>query len=212
MFVDDEKEIIFVHNPKAAGSSIHILLKDLYELRDTDRYDPEPHIHHMNYQQILNIKPDYHRYYSFAAVRNPWSRLLSGYMDFTQNRKHEYSGLIRYDEPLLSEYRDFKDFVMRIGEGKWINDVHFLPQHVYTHAEDKVVDMIMRVENLNMDVHALMNKLGFKHYQHLFGARCQIHRATKHGHYTEYYDEQSAAKVAELYAKDIELFGYRYGE
>ena len=207
MFIDDEKKIIFVHNPKAAGSSIHVLLKDLYELKGNDRSDPEPYIHHMSYQQILNIKPDYHRYYSFAAVRNPWSRLLSGYMDFTQNRKHEYSGLIRYDEPLLSEYKDFKDFVMRIGEGKWINDGNFLPQHIYTHTEDRAVDMILRVENIQADMKVLMNKLGFKFYQHLFFTQ---HRPTNHGHYTEHYDEESAAEVAKLYAKDIELFGYQY--
>ncbi len=136
MFIDEERKIIFVHNPKAAGSTIHVAIKDLYnfKLGSPERNDPEPHIHHSSYQQILDMKKEYEEYYSFAAVRNPWGRLLSGYMDFTQNRKHKYSGLITYDKPLLSEYKNFKDFVMRIDEGKWVDDVHFLPQHIFTHA------------------------------------------------------------------------------
>ena len=209
MFIDHSDKIIFVHNPKAAGSSIHILLKDLYELKGEQRDDPEPYLHHMSYQQILNLDPAYKYYYSFAAVRNPWARLLSGYMDFTQNRKNIYSGLIRYDEPLLSEFENFTDFVMRIGKSKWINDVHFLPQHIYTHSENRIVDTILRVENLQAEIRPLMKKIGFKYYQHLF---TQKHRPSNHGHYTEYYDTESAAKVASLYAKDIELFGYQYGK
>ena len=211
MFIDDKKKIIFVHNPKAAGSAIHILLKDLYGLKGEERADPEPRIHHKSYQQILDIDPVYKEYCSFAAIRNPWSRLLSGYLDFTQNRKHVFSGKIQYDNPLLSEYKDYKDFVMNFDQGPWIEDVHFLPQHVYTHAGNRSVDMLLRTENLTSDIHILMNKLGFRYYQQYFAPR-PIHRTTKHGHYTEHYDDESAAKVASLYAKDIELFGYKYGE
>ena len=88
MFIDDKKKVIFVHNPKAAGSAIHILLKDLYGLKGEDRADPEPHIHHKSYQQILDIDPVYEGYYSFAAIRNPWSRLLSGYISYLSMFTH----------------------------------------------------------------------------------------------------------------------------
>jgi len=101
---------------------------------------------------------------------------------------------------------------MNVENSVWINDVHFLPQHLYTHAADKSVDNIMRVENYSDDVDNLMNKIGFPDYRREYAHYdVPIHRTTDHGHYTEYYDSESVNKVAQIYAKDIALFGYQYG-
>ena len=220
MFVDHEKKILFVHNPKAAGTTLHVILKDLYGLKDAERNDPEPPIHHMPFATILAENIATEEYYSFAVVRNPWERMLSGYMDFTTIRKYQYSGNIIMPEPLLSEFKDFKDFVMNFDNSHWKNDFHFAPQHIYTHAikntdgveETISVSRILRVENFWADLDDLMKTIGFDKYRDVIRANTAYSRKTKHGHYSEYYDEESKNEIARIYKEDIEMFDYKYEE
>jgi hypothetical protein len=205
MFISHKHNFVFIHVPKTAGSSIHVALKDFYELKGVQRADPPPPIHHMGAKDLLNEYPECEGYFKFAFVRNPYERLLSGYSEFTQKVSGAESHRANY--PLdIFKYKDFSHFCVALESSEWIKDVHFRPQHELLYDGDEcLVNFIGRYENLQNDLSHICKTVGI-HGIDL--ASSPKHRETRHAHWTAHYLPRTKRAIKECYARDFELFGY----
>ena len=152
----------------------------------------------------------YDSYFSFAFTRNPFDRLLSEF---------KWQGHVWWEKYDLFKYKfNFKNFVKHIVAMKLPFSHHRFTSQIHDnkHRADKDwsmvqfvegdVDFIGKFENLQEDFNIICDKIGIERQE------LPHKNKSKHRHYTEYYDDETRQIVAERYAKDIEYFGYKFGE
>ena len=147
--------------------------------------------------------PDnFHSYFKFSLVRNPWARAVS-YFHFKKHRKR-----LAHD----MTFGEFCNILSNGNDSSRINDVNFFLHgrsaldFLCDETGNSTMDFIGTLENFQVDFDFICNKIGIpqKQLPHTF--------KTKHKHYTEYYDDETKELVAEKYKKDIEYFDYKFGE
>ena len=188
--INYKHKFIFVHVPKTAGRIIENYLLNFDSIRE---WQP----HHPITDYIKRVK-NFNSMFKFSFVRNPYEKLLSEYFYF---RKKDGCNCKRNFD---THYNTFKKFVISdaVENCSWKN--HSTLQ--IEMANPKYMNFIGRFENLQEDFNTVCDKIGIPR------KKIQHRNKTEHKHYTEYYDEETKQFVAEKYAKDIEYFGYKFGE
>jgi len=188
----DEFRSIFIHVPKAAGTSIS---QTLFGRRSR-------HLPWVDYYRANPRK--FRRYFKFAFVRNPWDRLVSTFFFLKSGGLNPLDRA--WAEHNLAGFDDFESFALGwLTEARARSWVHFRPQH-YWFCDDHLksrMDFVGRFENIENDFKEIAERLGC-------ARRLEKGNRTEHQHYTVYYTPETMAKVAGVYATDIELFGYAF--
>ena len=211
MIIHDIK-CVFVHIPKTGGQSVEKTLYPKMKAPTETNYDiftgwddkNKIWMQHATMQQINELyKHDVTNYFKFAFVRNPYARAVSDYF-WMQSEIKKNDSFLNY----LQEAGEFKRRLTIKRNNKWRGD-HVIPQFdfLFDKSENKLVDFIGRLENFQTDFDKVCDYLKIP--------RKKLSRqlvAKKRKHYTEYYDDETKQIVAEKYAKDIEYFGYKFGE
>lgn len=188
----DRHRCIFIHIPKAAGTSV---ARTLFG-------EGSRHLRYAEYEQANPRK--FAEYFKFSFVRNPWSRLYSAYTFLKNGGMNDMDR--RWAEEHLVGFADFNSFVKGwvtpANIGSW---VHFYPQHYFIcdDALNLKMNFIGRFETLDRDFAQVQQRLGIpvKPLPH-------INLTAVQDSYLDHYSEESQEIVASVYAEDINLFSY----
>ena len=125
-------------------------------------------------------------YFKFTFVRNPWDRIVSIYHHRKQNRK------------IINQ--KFQKWIYSIDEFPTINQIWWIK-----HDGKIDMDFIGKFENLEIDFKKVCRKIKAKfNLPHT--------NASKHIHYSSYYDLDSKKFVAKVCEEEIELFKYKFDD
>ena len=215
MPICNKNKIIFVHIPKTGGTSIEKLfgmynensnMPDLDKLHghvpvenSTKVNNPLSlagnygyYLQHLSINEIKRLIPD-HIYIDkniFTCIRNPWDRIVSEYI-------WAYS-FLKFDDFINKVYDVVSNRIMLDTE-----NVHFRPQNEFLNSE---LNYICRFEEFKSDLGNLTKSLSLN----INVDKIPHEKKSIRNHYSQYYSNKSIALIEEIYAKDIEIYGYTY--
>ena len=215
MLISDTRRALFVHVPKTGGVSVGVAFERCCPDARSKAPGVKPPLgRHAPYERILRAEPHVADYWSFAFVRNPWARMVS-WWSMIQDWDREWgpsSGRPQVGAEKMrgndmwraaAAYSGFEEFVLRgtvelprVGR----------PQVDYLRAPalGREVDFVGRTERFAEDLQEVERRLG--------GEPTPVPHRNKspHGSYRDYYSDAARAKVAEVYAADLDAFGYTF--
>jgi len=208
MLVSDTHRMVFIHVQKTGGVTVSKVLEPVVaDLRQV----PEKGIKHSTLAQGLAQEPALASYWTFGFVRNPWSRLVSWWAMVQRFKEMADSGVETAQgrfarNHFLRTARTYPDFDTFVLQGSEELERLRTPQIEYLRADGREADFVGRTESLPGDLRSV-----FAHLDLPFPDELPHTNKSPHAHYTSYYSEVSRAKVAELFAPDLEAYGYEFG-
>ncbi len=208
MLVSDAHRMVFVHVQKTGGVTVSKVLEDLVpDLRQV----PPVGVKHYTLAMGLADEPALADYWTFGYVRNPWARLVSWWSMVQKFKQRAAAGSAGAKEHFgrnaflrtARGYADFETFVLR---GSDELDRLRTPQVTFLRTPDKEADFVGRTERFRDDLRTVVEHLGLRLPDELPHTN-----KSPHAHYTTYYSDVSRDRVAELFAADIEAYGYEFG-
>jgi hypothetical protein len=189
----------FRHNRNEKGEFIHRAMNADEEYRTIGQ--------HVDAKTIRRKVPAgiWNSYFKFSIIRNPWDRTVSDFFwKWRQDpaiapRKRFYHHLgIPFNE-LAQIRKPFTEFLM---SDEFENNDRF-----YIIDDQLCVDFVIHYETLLEDVREVCKRIGLPPVE-LPNLKTGFRQ--KRHHYSEYFDEESKAIVAEKHKNDIRLFGYEF--
>ncbi|MEI8644243.1 sulfotransferase family 2 domain-containing protein [Pseudoalteromonas sp. Hal040] len=186
----DETKSIFIHIPKAAGTSVS---NALYGGRQG---------HHTAIAMKKANPRKFKEYYKFSIVRNPWDRIASTYHYLLKSPHQEDR---KWAEANIAKYDSFEKFVMH-----WLSTEsvytwkHLLPQTFFLNdKKERLIPDVFKLENLNESFEVIKTKVNSS-------ATLKHDNKVARVHYSELYTPQMIKHVRSVYRSDVDEFQYEF--
>lgn len=212
MLISDQKNFIFVHVQKTAGTSLQKVLR---------AHAPDVRLWLGRHGHALTGAEEigrgrWEKYFSFGFVRNPWDRLVSHYSmirdriaELTPEQREEARPFkIELWNYVLHFSQDFDSFLDNCTGLIWDRDCYksFMFNQIDYLADadgNLLVDFVGRFENFEADANHALQRIGID-------AQVPRLNVSKRGGYRDYYTARTRDLVACRFARDIAAFGYEF--
>lgn len=207
MIVSNQRQFVFVHIFKTAGTSIkravrryampswHEGANFVLKRIGISQFGPRGHHDHVKVTDLIEEigRSRFNRLFSFAFVRNPWDWELSHYNYICKTNSH-----VSHQE--VSALGSFSEYV------RWRCDGRFQTQESFLLSQGiSVVDFVGRFENLESDFRYVCQRIGIRY-------RLPRLNVSRRDDYRVSYDNQSRSLIADTYQSDIARFGYTFDQ
>lgn len=208
--IDRDRNILFIHIPKNAGTSVERTVFDNFAFDGSVSreflfgYDKKLNLNlqHATVSQLLEhdlvAEAELQQLNSFAIVRNPFTRAISGYIWLLKDLKTEgsFEQFLKQQGPFSkSSLKDAPHFV----------EDHFYSQSAFIYKNNqRQVKTLLRFEDLDQDFKAFSNKMGWNfelnsHFKKNRKSRWKL---------AKLLTRENRALIVERYREDFENFGY----
>jgi dermatan 4-sulfotransferase 1 len=214
---------IFVETPKVACSTIKMTLQGM-ELEESNFKREESYaLHAREFSPLLALQhiPNFERFFDkkdfflFCFVRNPYSRLLSCYLDKIEKPKDNFSfkkNILKsmgLDENKIEYQISFEDFVLAVERQDSLEMDYHWRQQTYLTCQDVIkYNYIGRLEMFSDDFFSIGKSLSpaFSNYYKV----AIRHKSGANDLMKKYYSDDLYERVYKIYEMDFINFSYSH--
>jgi len=191
--INHKHKFLFIHIPRTGGTSI--------ESQFNYKQNKIKNKHWALNDWKKTLDPEiFDEYFKFSFVRNTWDCIISKYKDIWFTSKHPGGPIGEKAGQSLKYFLEH-----------YKTPTHESGETFHDYLDPEQMDFVGRFENRENDLGYISEKIGVNINSNIHQRKIQMRDKNKK-HYTEYYDDETREIVAKKYARDIEYFGYKFGE
>ncbi|MBL8907347.1 MAG: sulfotransferase family 2 domain-containing protein [Rhizobiales bacterium] len=212
-----EHKVLYHRIPKNGNSSLVSTMLNIFEGGElAERIEDKRYSKKVvqNVSELTRAQvDDLGAFTKFLIARNPYDRTLSAYLSKVVKRYPK----LKPEHPLKRDAGgdaggtgppDFEGFCRYLAKGGLYVDHHWSPQHDYLVLPIADYDFVARLETIDADFPPIVARIAPWRDAKTLVREDAPHRTSAASKRAQFYTDASYAIVAELFARDFEVFGY----